>query len=220
MTFYSQCGQDALVEEIFFKGFKNGVFVDIGAYDGKWINNTLYFEENHQWFGINIEPIKSLYDRLIINRPNCININCAIDETEGMCDFCCNNGHSEAISGLVSHYDQRHKNRVEYENSIHGSTSQIIQVETKRLDNILEKYNMKHIHYLSIDVEGAEFAVIKSINFDKVFIDVIDFENNYDDCSNIILRYLQERGYILYKWYTDVIMIHKDSVFYKNIEPK
>ena len=29
---------------------------------------------------------------------------------------------------------------------------------------------------MSVDVEGAEFAVIKSINFDKVFIDVISFE--------------------------------------------
>ena len=35
--------------------------------------------------------------------------------------------------------------------------------------------------YLSIYVEGTEFSVIKSIDFDKVFIHVISFENNYND---------------------------------------
>jgi hypothetical protein len=43
----------------------------------------------------------------------------------------------------------------------------------KKIENKI--HNISHIHYLSIDVEGAEFEVIKSINFDKVFIDVIGF---------------------------------------------
>ena len=56
-------------------GFKNGFFVDVGAHDGISINNTLYFERNNGWKGINIEPIKKVFDNLVINRPNCINLN-------------------------------------------------------------------------------------------------------------------------------------------------
>ena len=41
--------------------------MDIGAHDGKWINNTLYFEETHNWTGINVEPIPNVYAKLIIN---------------------------------------------------------------------------------------------------------------------------------------------------------
>ena len=78
--FYSQCKQDKFLEENVFKGYKNGIFFDVGAHDGKTINNTVYFEQNNNWKGINIEPIKSVYDNLVLNRPNCININCAIDE--------------------------------------------------------------------------------------------------------------------------------------------
>jgi len=66
---------------------------------------------------------------------------------------------------------------------------------------------------LSIDVEGAEFDVIKSINFDKVFIDVIGFENNYSDNSKVIMDYLINKEYILLKKYSDIFMIHKNSKF-------
>ena len=43
--FYSQHGQDKYLEHNVFKGYKNGVFVDVGAYDGKLINNTLYLKK-------------------------------------------------------------------------------------------------------------------------------------------------------------------------------
>ena len=64
--FHSQYGQDEYLEKTIFKGYKNGIFVDVGAHDGVSINNTLYFEKNHNWTGINIEPIKNIYDSQII----------------------------------------------------------------------------------------------------------------------------------------------------------
>jgi hypothetical protein len=56
--FYSQDNQDAYLENNIFKGYKNGFYVDVGAHDGVSFNNTLYFEKNNNWTGINIEPIK------------------------------------------------------------------------------------------------------------------------------------------------------------------
>jgi hypothetical protein len=44
--FYSQDSQDEFLETHVFKGFRNGVFMDVGAHDGISINNTLYFEKN------------------------------------------------------------------------------------------------------------------------------------------------------------------------------
>ena len=52
--FHSQDHQDEFLEENIFYGYKNGTFVDIGAHDGISINNTLYFEKNHNWTGINV----------------------------------------------------------------------------------------------------------------------------------------------------------------------
>ena len=218
--FHSQDNQDKYLETNIFKGYKNGFYVDVGAHDGISINNTLYFEKNNNWSGINIEPIKTVFDRLVINRPNNINLNCAVCNNDGETDFLCNIGYTEMISGIKDNFDMRHLHRLQHENIQHGSITEVIKVETKKLETILHENDISHINYLSIDVEGAEFEVIKSINFDKVFIDVIGFENNYNDVSVPIVEYLQNKGFIIihqsiiHKSF-DIFMINKMSIFYK-----
>jgi FkbM family methyltransferase len=214
--FYSQDKQDQYLEKNIFKGYKYGIFVDVGAHDGITINNTLYFQKNNKWSGINIEPIKNVYDKLVINRPNDININCAICNKDGNTEFICNTGYTEMISGIKDTYDTRHYNRLNYENNKMNASTEIIIVNTKKLETIFDEHNILHVHYLSIDVEGAEFEVIKSINFDKVFIDVIGFENNYDDVSIPIIDYLTTKNYIIIHKSIDIFMINKKSVFYNN----
>lgn len=212
--FNSQYKQDEFLETQIFKGYKNGFFIDVGAHDGVSINNTLYFEKNNNWTGINIEPMKPIYDRLVINRPGNINLNCAVCNTDGQAEFYCNTGYTEMISGLKDQYDPRHLQRLEHENKQMGATTDIINVVTKRLETICDEYNIEHVNYLSIDVEGAEFDVIKSIDFDKVFIDVIGFENNYDASSIPIIQYLESKGFCLIGHKSmDIFMINHDSSF-------
>jgi FkbM family methyltransferase len=213
--FYSQDNQDKYLETNIFKGYKNGFYVDVGAHDGISINNTLYFEKNNNWSGINIEPIKKVFDKLVINRPNNINLNCAVCNNDGETEFLCNTGYTEMISGIKDNFNIRHLHRLQHENIQHGSITEIIKVETKKLETILDENDISHINYLSIDVEGAEFEVIKSINFDKTFIDVIGFENNYDDVSIHIVEYLQNKGFIIIHTSLDIFMINKMSIFYK-----
>jgi FkbM family methyltransferase len=215
--FNSQEKQDEYLETNIFKGYKNGFYMDVGAHDGVSINNTLYFEKYNNWTGINVEPIKSVYDNLVINRPNNININCAVCNNDGNAEFICNVGYTEMISGLKDNFDDRHYQRLNYENELMGSKTNLININTKKIESICDEHNIKHINYLSIDVEGAEFEVIKSINFDKVFIDVIGFENNYDDVSIPIVNYLETKHYIVFNKSIDIFMIHKNSIFYNNI---
>ena len=212
---YSQDNQDRYLEFFVFKGFKNGVYVDVGAHDGVSLNNTLYFEKNNNWTGINIEPIKTVFDKLVINRPNNINLNYAVCNYNGETEFVCNTGHTEMISGIKDTFDIRHWQRLENENRQMGSITEIINVNTKKLETICDENNITHIHYLSIDVEGAEFEVIKSINFDKVFIDVIGFENNYDDVSIPIVQFLENKNFVIIHKSLDILMINKNSIFYK-----
>ena len=119
------------------------------------------------------------------------------------------------ISGIKSTFDPRHFYRLERENKQMGSTTEVINVNTKKLETICDENKLTHINYLSIDVEGAEFEVIKSINFDKVFIDVIGFENNYNDTSIPIVKYLENKNFVVIHKSLDIFMIHKESVFNK-----
>jgi len=213
--FHSQYNQDKFLENNIFKGYKNGIFVDVGAHNGKSINNTLYFEEKNNWTGINIEPIEKIYNKLKINRPNCINLNYAVSNNDGETEFVLNTGYSEMLSGIKNTYDKRHFNRLQKELEEFGGNSKIINVKTKKLETIFKENNYSHVNYLSIDVEGAEFEVIKSINFEKVFIDVISFENNYKDTSIPIISYLKNKNFEIIKNTHDIIMINKKSQFYK-----
>ena len=212
--FNSQDCQDEYLEKNIFKGYKNGIFVDVGAHNGITFNNTLYFEKYNNWTGINIEPIKIVYDILLINRPNSFNLNCAICNNDGEADFLCNTGYTEMISGLKENFDPRHLNRLQYENMMTGSTTKVIKVNTRKISSICDEQNLSHINYLSIDVEGAEFEVIKSIDFNKVFIDVIGFENNYEDNSILIVNYLKNNNFIVIHKSMDIFMINKNSIFY------
>lgn len=212
--FYSQEKQDEYLETTIFKGYKHGIFMDIGAHDGVSLNNTLYFERTNQWTGINVEPNKKVYDQLVINRPDSININCAVCNNNGTAQFICNTGYTEMLSGLKDAYHPKHFERLTRENREMGGTTEFMEVITRKVESICDEHDIKHINYLSIDVEGAEFDVIKSINFDKVFIDVIGFENNYQDVSESITKYLEGFDYVIIRVSADIFMMHKKSIFF------
>ena len=69
----------------------------------------------------------------MVNRPNCININCAVCNNDGKTEFIYNTGYTEMISGIKDTFDYRHAQRLQQENKQHGSTTEIIEVDTKKL---------------------------------------------------------------------------------------
>lgn len=174
----------------------------------------MFLEKENGWSGINIEPNDNVYQKLISNRPNSINLNVAVSEEEEYLEFIKVSGAPEMISGLVKHYDHRHEKRLNKELRRDGGKRETVLVKSRRLDNIFEENGIKNVNYLSIDVEGGELSVIKSINFDNVFIDIIGFENNFNDTSRPIIDYLNI--YILLgKVEYDIFMINEDSKFRK-----
>lgn len=216
MPFYSQDRQDSYLENNIFKGLQNGFYVDVGAHDGLTFSNSYFFDKERNWKGICIEPLPEVYNKLCRNRNNSINLNLAIDKKSDIVNFVSNNGYTEMLSGIQEYLDQRHINRINTENALTGANTNIIQVRTKPLKDIFTENKIKHVNYLSIDVEGAEKQVIESIDFDQVFIDVIGFENNYSDVSQPIIDYLRSKNYVLLSYKgTDIMMIHSDSSFCK-----
>ena len=66
---------DFKLDNLFNK--KNGVFVELGAFNGIDYSNTAFLEFNRNWTGILIEPSFDCYKQCITNRPNSICINAA-----------------------------------------------------------------------------------------------------------------------------------------------
>ena len=68
-----------------------------------------------------------------------------------------------------------------------------------------------HVDFLSLDVEGHELEVLKTIDFSKVTIDVITVENDYNDES--IREILYANGFMLFgRVHVDDIFVRKDLI--------
>jgi FkbM family methyltransferase len=176
--------------ENYFNKQSNLFFVDIGAFNGITWSNTLSLEENYNWSGICIEANPLVFQSLFKIR-KCKNINAAICEFEKEMTYWSIAGYAEMLSGIVDFYDERHIARIHQEIKTHGGRINEHKINSMRLETILT--DIKIVNYLSIDTEGAELTILKSINFEKVKIDLISCEDN--GYNNNAESFLSEHGY-------------------------
>ena len=190
--YYSQCGEEFFVCEQFFKDKKSGIFIDIGAHNGVSHSNSYFFEKLLGWKGLCIEPIPSIFKILQTNR-SCVCIQGCISNKTGKCQFLEITGPHQMLSGLIEKYDQRHLQRINNSLASAGGTKELIDVNCYMLHDITNQYDISHVDFLSIDTEGSELDILKTINFDALPIDVICVEVNYNDVS--IKSFLESKGY-------------------------
>ncbi len=67
-----------------------------------------------------------------------------------------------------------------------------IQIEFITFDDLIQKYSIKSIDKLQIDVEGAEYKIMNSIDFKKIEINKILFESKHFDGTFIEGKKLKE----------------------------
>jgi FkbM family methyltransferase len=185
----AQLKQDIILDEHFFKGKRDGFFVEVGALDGIGGSNTYFYEKERNWSGILIEPNPIEFKKLMeCDRKLSHKENCAIFNEEKDVDFLSIEGPCNVLSGIIDFYNPNHMERINrelkmYENypigHEHYSRKELIKINGVRLETLLDKYGINHIDLLSIDVEGAELQVLESIDYEKTTIDCILLENNY-----------------------------------------
>jgi FkbM family methyltransferase len=161
----SQYGQDALIGDVLFKG-RPGVFVDVGARDGRKISNTIYLERKLRWTGIAIEPHPDLFRRLRRTRScTCLNFAASDAERESL-DFVKFLEEPLGNSGFLSTFrDPERLKAIRHE---------IIPVQCRPLSQLIT--GIPVVHYLDIDVEGHELAVLRGLDFARVEIRIIGVE--------------------------------------------
>ena len=210
---YSLNGVDLNIDYI-FKTKKNGFYLDIGAQHPISNNNT-YLLFNKGWRGINIDLDKKNIDLFNIVRPNDINLNYAISDSEKEADLYYYHESSpiNTLSKVVSNFQN-------------AKVSKVKRVRTKILNNILDNINLQnHIDYMSIDVEGCEEQVLKGFNIKKYKPSVISIEyldlnmnklefknNNINNLvSSNLYKFFIQNDYFFVNWlHGDLIFVHKD----------
>ena len=180
----------------FFKNKRDGFFIEMGAADGILGSNTYRLERDFGWDGILIEPIKEYCDQISKYRKASHVFNICIGETEGSVEFTRIEGYSKLLSGISDQYPPEHKDRINREVQSMGQQVHVDMVPCKKLINILKECGVTHIDYLSVDVEGGEMSILKSLCMEQNSIRpvLIGCENNYR--SSEVNDYLNTFGYV------------------------
>ena len=180
----SQLGQDDKCLS-YFNHKKNGFFVDIGAHDGIDLSNTYKLEKDYEWTGICVEPLTRPFNECKMNRPNSICINKCIFNKNGFVPFeekPEKDGSWDMISGIC---DENNKT---------------CDKECITFTKLLEDNNAPSIiDFLSIDTEGSELEILKSLDHNKFKFQYITCEHNYKPLRKDIKDYLENNGYLFHE---------------------
>ncbi len=191
---YSQEGEDMVLRSFYEgkKGYK-GFYIDIGAHHPYRFSNTMYFYK-HGWKGINIEPAPTAIKLFKIFRYRDITLNIGISANRQKLKFYCFN--EPALNGFSEELSNERNDHSKYK------ILKTIDIDTYTLAEVLDEYlsAKQAIDFLSIDVEGLDFEVLKSNNWEKYQPQYILVEdkitvNRLEDSE--VYVYLNNKGYEL-----------------------
>jgi len=206
MKSYSQLNQDLNVIS-FFNNKNDLYFIDIGANDGKKLSNTLLLEKKYNWKGICSEPLPGAFKQLIKCRSVICDNNAVFSKSGLSLEFSESYGTRDGnlLSGITQFIDKHE----------HAKKGNQIIVKTITLQNLLDNYKApKIIQYFSLDTEGTELEILKSVDFSTYTFLYINLEHNYvEPRRSEIQTLLLNNGYLYKgqnKWDDDYI--HESTV--------
>ncbi len=192
---YSQDGEDKILEEI-FKNKNVGVYVDVGCYHPIELSNTALLY-NKGWNGINIDISEYSIELFNFLKPDDVNLNLAVSNTNGYVDV-----FFQKELSKISTINKQKSNRI-FQGKV--KTKKVI---CKTLTEIINEtvYKGKKIDFLNIDAEGHDLEVLQSLNFNEYLPDVICVEifpdqgnfDNFDLKTTAEYKFLYKNNYELY----------------------
>lgn len=201
---YSQYGEDIFLLE-FFKDRTPGFYVDVGAFHPRQFSNT-YALYARGWRGINIDGNPGSMDLFRVLRARDLNVETLVSDEAGVIDFASwgmsseNSADPGQMAGVAK---QEGREPVYY------------KLNAVRLDEILDRFAPKNteIDLLSVDVEGMDLKVLKSLSWEKYRPTIVLVEsyggNILEVIQSDIYGFMIAKGYELVSWY------HRSLIFKK-----
>jgi FkbM family methyltransferase len=170
---------DKVIHERYFPNKYNGVSIECGAFDGLLECNTKFFEDNYNWKTINIEPLPHVFNNLILNRPNSINLNIALsnnDNTKQLVNYIHPTLKNYWGNGSITHTHD-HKKHLEEVCGTNNYETHTVQCNTYK--QIIETLKLEKLDLFVLDVEGHEPDVLDGMAGCDILPDVFVIEHGH-----------------------------------------
>lgn len=187
---WSQEGEDLILSR-FFGNKRNGFYIDVGAHHPLRFSNTYKFYKMG-WRGINIDASPGSMDVFKKYRKRDINLEIPIGIEQKILNFYIFNEPAlNSFDEIIS---------MERHNAHNGyKIIKTIPLQTSKLSDILEAYISpeQQIDFLSLDVEGLDYEVLKSNSWDVhrpgiVLVEILP--GNYSKINDFMIN----QGYIFH----------------------
>lgn len=202
---YSQFGEDIAINR-FFSNQKKGFFVDVGCFHPIKYNNTWQLYKKG-WRGINIDIDSIKIDVFNIRRPEDTNISCAVSDMDEEIDY-----YSDGKYSLTTTVDK------DFSDARGGYVKK--RTISRSLNSILDNsiYSASIIDFLSIDAEGNDLNVLKSLDFNTYTPRLVAVECPCSILTDVIksevYNFLSNLGYCMVGWYGLTLIMSNELPHY------
>ena len=152
---FAQNGEDVRLWRA-FRGVEHGFYVEVGGWDPIEHSATWSFYLRG-WSGLVVEPVAENAEAIRARRPRDLVVPLAAGSDEGLVDLTV--FPSTGLSTVVGEHAARHR--------ADGREGSVRRVTQRPLRSILAEHPVSEIHFLLVDVEGAEADVIAGMDFEE-----------------------------------------------------
>ena len=191
---FSQAGEDLIVRFFFqIRGIGKITYLDIGANDPIELNNTYYFYRRG-YRGVLVEPNVSLCEKLRAVRPEDTTLVAGIGgDSAKEADYFIM---SQPGLNTFSKEEADHQTKVTQGRI---SVKEVIKMPLLNINDVMIKHFRDPPTFLSVDTEGLDLAILKSIDYERFRPKVICAETLVSSTTETIPeipKFMASQGYV------------------------
>ncbi len=207
---FSQAGEDCCMDFLFSElKINNPSYLELGVCNPVIGSNTYRFYKKGSR-GVLVEADKTLIDTIKKHRPDDVIINAGIasgEKSEGELYIFDNNGYNTFVKEEALFREQNSLNKI----------IRVEKVSLKSINDIIKQQFKIRPDFLSIDIEGMDYEVLKSLDYAKFPIPVIcaetcTFSETHKKPKNRSIETLMlSKGYFVYAdTYINTIFVNEN----------